>query len=71
MIDLEFESFEVWENFWCFKPKRKIDLTILETLNFSSTSTVKNNFEFWIDKNEDQKSPSKFQILKPQNTLTS
>jgi len=61
MNNIEFEQFEVWDGYWCFRPTKEVDLRILETLSYSSRST-KGKREIWIQKNEGQETPTKHQI---------
>lgn len=58
---IEFEKFEVWDGFWCFRPRQEIDLGILEKLSYSSRST-RSKHEIWIQKNEGQETPTQYQI---------
>lgn len=61
MNEFKFESFEVWEDFWCFRPKAKIELKILGILNYTSRS-VGSEFEFWIEKHQEKESPTNYQV---------
>lgn len=33
---MNFIKYEVWEDYWCFKPSNQLDISILEKLNFTS-----------------------------------
>jgi len=61
MEKIEFEKFEVWDGFWCFRPIQEIDLRILEKLSYSSRS-IKGKREIWVQKNEEQETPTQYQI---------